>query len=194
MSDTKRCSLCTRIAAFVDSVPDASIPSGHALNECGYRNEYLCVVHGMERRRTNTSRVKQYNTKKTCNHCGTTWSDNYPNEPDDILWCGDCDRHETSEAMYSLTLTRNERRAIDWVGHRHSNGNDLADLLCQCEQKTSPGYEGELDWNEGEDITFFVPEHIAWQIAENAESEDGLWPCFAKELANKMQAFVDGIV
>tara|TARA_Y100000034_G_C6682479_1_gene300055 strand:- start:376 stop:660 length:285 start_codon:yes stop_codon:yes gene_type:complete len=94
--------------------------------------------------------------------------------------------------MYTLTLTHEDRKAIDWVGHRYSNGDDLFDLLWDS-IVVGPAIVGKK-WDDDIDITFHIPEHIAWQIKENAEQEDGFWPCFADELAIKMQAFCDSIV
>ena len=88
--------------------------------------------------------------------------------------------------MYRLTLTASERKAIDWVGYRYSNGTDLYKLLCGC--------AWSCDWDDSGDMLIDVPENIAWQISDNAASEDGYWPCFADELADKMQAFIDNIV
>jgi hypothetical protein len=96
-------------------------------------------------------------------------------------------------AMYELTLTREERKAIDWIGHRYSNGDNLAKLLANLDQTPASGNPDD-DWSCDTDITFHVPEHVAWTIAENAANEDGYWPCFAPELAEKMQRFVDAIV
>ncbi len=31
--------------------------------------------------------------------------------------------------MYSLTLTREDRKAIDWIGDRYAHGSDLKRLL-----------------------------------------------------------------
>lgn len=90
---------------------------------------------------------------------------------------------------YTLTLTKDERKAIDWVGHRYSNGNDLYKLLTDGEMTPD-----DRDWSDDGDITFKVPEAVAWEIKENAEAEDGFWPCFSGELASKMQRFIDGIV
>lgn len=95
---------------------------------------------------------------------------------------------------YTLTLTADERKAIDWIGNRYSNGSDLYTLLW-CQSKPSTRYQGEdTGWDIPADITFNVPEHVAWQIKDNADSEDGRWPCFAPDLASKMQRFVDSIV
>lgn len=89
--------------------------------------------------------------------------------------------------MYTISLTAEERRAFDWIGDRYTTGDAVSRLLCEC--------MGEDDeWSQDGDITFRVPEHMAWQIAELAEAEDGLWPCFAAALRNKMQSFVEAIV
>ena len=92
--------------------------------------------------------------------------------------------------MYMLTLTRAERRAISWVGHRYHNGNDLYWLLwSRCE--SSP----VCDWDDESDITFRVRESVAWAICYNAtENDDRSWPCFSEELAAKMELFCEGIV
>jgi hypothetical protein len=92
--------------------------------------------------------------------------------------------------MYRLTLTADERRAIDWVGHRYSNGTDLYRLLF-VESKVEPE---DADWDAKGDLTFVVPEHVAWQIAENYRAEDECWPCFADPFAAKMNQFVAAIV
>lgn len=91
---------------------------------------------------------------------------------------------------YSLTLTGNERKAIDWVGHRNSNGNALFSLLWV----SSTQIPDDVEWHGDHDITFEIPEHVAWEIRDNAESEDGFWPSFSADLAEKMQAFCDNIV
>lgn len=101
---------------------------------------------------------------------------------------------------YTLTLTRSERRAFDWIGNRYSNGDDMRAILIQC-------YATEIDWHDGEeDITFTITEPdawaladlLAWELADPAyiDAVDGAapWTCFAPELAGKMQKFVDGII
>jgi hypothetical protein len=70
--------------------------------------------------------------------------------------------------MYSLTLTADERAAIDWVGYRYSNGDELYNLLWGA-SKQSPD---DADWDDPRDITFSIPESVAWAIAENADNED----------------------
>lgn len=54
--------------------------------------------------------------------------------------------------------------------------------------------EEGIDWSSNCDITFGINEPEAWTIKDNSENEDGYWPCFSSELANKMQKFVDNIV
>lgn len=87
---------------------------------------------------------------------------------------------------YSLTLTSDERRAIDWIGGRYSHGTELCDLLLSCD-------DAQLFWNDTCDFTFHMPEHIAWQINDIINGEDGL-ACFAPSLVNKLRQFSDQVV
>ena len=88
---------------------------------------------------------------------------------------------------YTLTLTKQERRAFDFVGDSY-NAHDVARLLrLHC----CPDY---LEWSGDYNITFTIPEHIAWQICELAEEEDNLWPCFSDDLNAKMVAFTEAVV
>lgn len=98
--------------------------------------------------------------------------------------------------MYKLTLTHSERKAIDWVGNRYLNGDDLYRLLweSECTTHVDGMDDDELEWSGSYSITFLIPESIAWGIQANAQLEDGYWPCFSDELAEKMQRFVDSIV
>lgn len=95
--------------------------------------------------------------------------------------------------MYTLTLTKAEREAFDWVGDRYATGNEVAELLCDC---IPDGIEwgDDGDWNCDKDVEFKIPEHIAWQIKELAEEEKYLWPCFSPELTRKMNGLVERIV
>ncbi len=63
--------------------------------------------------------------------------------------------------MYSLTLTADERQAFDWVGSRFNSG-EVADLLLDCMPE-------DREWSDDTDITFNIPEHVAWQINELAQ-------------------------
>lgn len=91
--------------------------------------------------------------------------------------------------MYQLTLTHSERMAIDFVGYRYSHGNDLFDLLGE-----SVWHNDRIHWNDKWDITFNIPEHLAWQVCENAVNEDGNWALFSSDLAYKMQQFCDEVI
>lgn len=89
---------------------------------------------------------------------------------------------------YQITLTKAERNAIDWVGHRYSNGDDLFRLLMEGMPITSV-------WSQQGDITFDLPEHVAWQIKENAEQEEGDgFPCFDDTLTTKFLVLIVEIV
>ena len=88
--------------------------------------------------------------------------------------------------MYSLTLTADERRAFDWVGDRYNSGK-VANLLTDCIPE-------DREWGDDGDITFAIPEHVAWEINGLAEEEDHTWACFAPELAAKLNEFCWAIV
>lgn len=90
--------------------------------------------------------------------------------------------------MYKLTLTYDERRAFQWVGDRYNSGPIYRLLCCECEQTP------DVEHDENVDITFAVPEHIAWQIRDLAEEEDSMWPCFNGTLTLKLNKFLSEIV
>ncbi len=88
--------------------------------------------------------------------------------------------------MYTLTLTADERRAFDWVGDRYNSGK-VARLLTDCIPE-------DREWSDDADITFTIPEHVAWEINELAEEEDHTWACFAPSLAGKLNDLCWSIV
>ena len=88
--------------------------------------------------------------------------------------------------MYSLTLTAEEWQAFDWVGDRYNSGK-VADLLIG-----SLPDDGE--WNDDGDITFTIPEHVAWEIRDLAEAEDFAWAFFAPALVAKLDDLCWSIV
>lgn len=88
--------------------------------------------------------------------------------------------------MYTLTLTSSERKAFDWVGYRYAAGF-IQTALTECLPEDSA-------WDDEGDITFQIPEHIAWEIDELAKEEDYTFPCFASDLRHKMQDFCNSIV
>lgn len=89
---------------------------------------------------------------------------------------------------YSLTLTREERKAIDWVGYRDWNGDELRSIL---EGGTGPEYDGN-EWYSDDEFTFKLSEADAWTVRECAE-EDGI-PHFADSLATKIVELIESIV
>jgi len=90
---------------------------------------------------------------------------------------------------YQLTLTKSERDAFDWVGARYCAGEVASLLTSDCKW-----HPADADWDKPHDITFYVPEHVAWQIRDLAEGEDFLWPCFAPELTQKLNGFCFSIL
>jgi hypothetical protein len=89
--------------------------------------------------------------------------------------------------MYKLVLSKAERDAFDWVGYRYATGNDASTWLAECLPES-------VSWDDAGDVVFDVPEYIAWEVARCSEEEEGVWPCFGPELAEKMRLFVDSIV
>jgi hypothetical protein len=86
-----------------------------------------------------------------------------------------------------LALTAADRHAFDWIGDRYNAGR-IADLLRECIPEDSP------EWGEDSDISFILPEHVAWQFRDLAEEEGNSWPCFAADLAHKLNILCWGIV
>ncbi|MFX6949509.1 hypothetical protein ABTH81_20720, partial [Acinetobacter baumannii] len=79
---------------------------------------------------------------------------------------------------------------IDWVGHRYYHGDDLRRCLWVESQQDGE----ERDWDDPVDITFLIPEHVAWHIHNMAEECGYNWDCFAPELAGKLTDFCQGII
>jgi len=55
-------------------------------------------------------------------------------------------------------LTAEERRAFDWAGDGYKSGK-VAGLLLDC-------IPADREWSDDGDITFPIPEHVAWEIRE----------------------------
>lgn len=101
--------------------------------------------------------------------------------------------------MYQLILTDGERKAIDWIGHRDWNGNDLMKKLWECEWHNSTGmmHRDNIDdeiWDYYPNITFQIPENVAWEIFQLWHENEQTIPHFAPELKSKFQTFLDSIV
>ena len=93
--------------------------------------------------------------------------------------------------MYKLTLSLAERQAIDFVGGRYSNGHSLyRQLWVECDEHSPT----DADWDYDGEITFDVPEHVAWRISDIGDADWNQWPLFAPELKAKMEDFVNSIV
>lgn len=92
--------------------------------------------------------------------------------------------------MYKLTLTKDEREAIDWVGHRYLTGTAFSDLLLHQDTLTVE----DREWDHRGDVTFLIPEHVAHEINELFEQEDFLFPCFAQPFASKLLEWSNSIV
>lgn len=91
----------------------------------------------------------------------------------------------------SLTLTKAERAAMDWVGGRYSHGFALCEFLCDCQ--TNRDDEDDI-WDYDGDVTFTVPEHLAWSIVDIINEDDQSLACFAGPFADKLREFANNVV
>jgi len=89
--------------------------------------------------------------------------------------------------MYSLTLTAEEREAMDWIGHRYAHGNALSDILTECMAEWD-------EWDHEGDLTFMIPEHKAWEINDLLQGEDFELACLCGKFAEKLISFCFNIV
>jgi len=107
------------------------------------------------------------------------------------------DLNQKEQSMcYQLTLTADERKAIDWIGYRYGHGNALYKLLwIECEANPiGPSLDLYDGWCDICPIMFTIPEHVAWQIRQIGEECEFRWDCFSQELAAKLSYFCDSIV
>lgn len=92
--------------------------------------------------------------------------------------------------MYTLTLTSDCRKAIDWIGDRYDHGyNFKMKLWLDCEQ-----INPDSEWESDENITWDIPENIAWEIQSLIE-EDWL-ACIdsRSNLADEFVRFINSLV
>lgn len=83
---------------------------------------------------------------------------------------------------------------MDWIGGRYFWGDQLGSLLTGDCFTLDNDTEHRTEWDDSEDITFRVPENIAWTIRDNLEAEDSWMPCAGSELSAKLRQFCDRIV
>lgn len=92
--------------------------------------------------------------------------------------------------MYTLTLTREDRKAIDWVGYRNWNGTDLYRLLwASCDATPN-----DIDWDGDGDITFTISDRVMWDIRENWEFEGRIISHFDDILKGKVISIIKAYV
>lgn len=89
--------------------------------------------------------------------------------------------------MYTLTLTHDERAAIDWIGDRYAHGYDLYRLL-------SDTLPEAAEWDSPEDITVQMKESTAWELLEIADECNYRWDCCSRDLAAKLTEFCMKVV
>lgn len=86
---------------------------------------------------------------------------------------------------YTLTLTADERAALDWVGGRYAGSSAVRSIVS--------GVVGDA-WDSPDDVAAEISESQAWEISEAASTDDGHWPCLDRELRDKLDDLVDSIV
>lgn len=91
--------------------------------------------------------------------------------------------------MYELTLTKNERSAIDWIGHRYAHGDDLREQL---DKSTIILPHDDAEWDGDYDITYQVPENVAWAINVIIAADN--LACFSDDMISKLLDFSAQIV
>lgn len=91
---------------------------------------------------------------------------------------------------YALTLTHEERKAIDWVGHRYAHGDELREILDACDTVS----DDDCSWGGDEELTFVIPEHKAWDIQSIGEESNWRWDCFSPGLVSKLNRFCAGVI
>lgn len=100
--------------------------------------------------------------------------------------------------MYKLTLTHEERSAIDWIGNRYRHGDELFKILWgEYVIKYSLSHdikEEDLEWDGRYAITFNMPEYIGWEVNEIIQENDYALECFAGDLRSKLISFSENIV
>jgi hypothetical protein len=111
--------------------------------------------------------------------------------PRDLDWfrCQDRDVEwsQRRPTPYNLTLTRDERAALDWTGDASAAGA-IHYLLLWLESAVEPE---DADWDSADPITFTMSEHVACSV--RAIVEGGL-DCLSAPLVRKFQRFSAQIV
>jgi hypothetical protein len=101
---------------------------------------------------------------------------------------------------YTLTLTHDERQAIDWVGYRYPCGDEFRKLLTNSRVSSDTPEDIESGvgywlsgWESNQDITYSIPESIAWGI-NDLLGEPGSIACFEPSFVSKLWEFMERIV
>lgn len=125
--------------------------------------------------------------------------------------CDECETGTTSKGFhmsYTLTLTKQERDAIDWIGDRYWHGDDFRKIIREYvgikalppEGKTEVERDEEMEsdnyeWDSNNTFEYTISESYAWEIREHIEDEDGdNLACFSPDFCQKLYEFCGKIV
>jgi hypothetical protein len=87
--------------------------------------------------------------------------------------------------MYKLTLSPTERAAIRYVAAR-GYARGVADIMSECE------HAGSVD--DGDPITYLVPEHMAWAVSDEVHANGGSFGPLHTDLTSKLWDLVNEII
>ena len=88
--------------------------------------------------------------------------------------------------MHFLELSPEERRAIDWIGHRYFHGTKLLKLLWSCDTLPS-----DVNWDSDNHIVFYVPDNVREKIRAGFKEENFEFAGLSGEFAKKLLLFVE---
>ena len=101
---------------------------------------------------------------------------------------------EKRTMAYKLTLSYEDRKAIEWIGYRYFHGDELYEILEAAHYDEHFNGQFNEEWNTNKPITFTIEECLSWLIKGGIEAENYELACFAPVLRAKLIEFCDHII